>query len=108
MKEKNSTTKSKAAARDYDILQKPIFTEKTANLAGAGTCIAFHVQDGACKTSIKNAVERVFGVSVQAVRTCNLIGKKKRVNRSVGAQASIKKAYVTLMPGHTIDIVEGL
>jgi large subunit ribosomal protein L23 len=111
IKKKNNTDKqepTKAAPRDYDVLICPIFTEKAANLAGGGTCVAFNVRKGSCKDSIKRAVERVFNVGVQSVRTCNTIGKKKRVNRSIGTQAAVKKAYVTLKPGYSIDIVEGL
>lgn len=97
-----------ARAKDYDVLVKPVITEKSSIVGNEGGVLIFHVEDGATKDVIKQAVERVFDVEVEKVRTCRFLGKKKRVNKSIGRQASFKKAYVTLKEGHTIDFIEGL
>lgn len=107
MKKKESK-KAVASARDYSILREPVITEKASLLSGTGNAVAFRVRKDATKVDIKNAVERIFDVEVAKVRTCNYIGKLKRTTRSVGRTAGSKKAYVTLKPGHSIDIVEGL
>ena len=93
---------------DYQVLIKPVVTEKSSVVGGVGSCAVFKVAKRATKDQIKGAVERVFKVEVDKVRTCNFIGKLKRTNRSVGRRAAYKKAYVSLKPGHTIDLVEGL
>ena len=97
-----------ARAKDYDLLKKPVITEKSSIVGGEGRCVVFEVADKAGKDDIKGAVERVFDVEVDKVRTCRFVGKKKRVNRAVGIQAGFKKAYVTLKEGHSIDFIEGL
>jgi len=97
-----------ARAKDYDVLKKPVITEKSSIVGGDGSVVVFRVADKAGKQDIKEAVERVFEVEVEKIRTCRFLGKKKRVNRSIGRQAGYKKAYVTLKEGHSIDFVEGL
>ena len=57
---------------------------------------------------IRGAIERVFSVKVDGVRTCRFIGKTKRTMKGVGKRAGYKKAYVTLAAGSKIDLVEGL
>ena len=96
--------------RDYDVLRRPLLTEKAAMFAGVagGSAVVFEVVSSATKGQIKLAVERVFKVRVKAVRTANYLGKKKRRGQHVGRQSAWKKAYVTLESGHTIDVVEGL
>ena len=110
MGRKNASGKrsGKASIEDYGVLIRPLITEKATVLSGGGKTLAFEVRPQASKSGIKGAVERVFGVEVARVRTCNFIGKLKRTTRNTGRTASFKKAYVTLKPGHTIDIVEGL
>jgi large subunit ribosomal protein L23 len=66
------------------------------------------VDPRATKSEIRQAVERVFSVKVDAVRTCTFLGKTKRTARGVGRRAGFKKAYVTLAEGSKIDLVEGL
>jgi len=100
--------KLRPSSKDYSVLLEPIVTEKTSLVGGEGSTVVFRVAKEAAKPEIKKAVERVFEVEVAAVRTCNYLGKKKRVNRSIGKQAGFRKAYVTLKEGHSIDIVEGL
>ena len=103
-------TKKKAAdfphagTKAYQTIIRPIITEKSA--AGGG--VVFKVNSKATKTEVKEAVESLFKVEVDSVRTCHFVGKKKRVNRSIGKRAGYKKAYISLKPGYSIDVVEGL
>ena len=104
------TGKSKeqtATSEDYHLLRRPVITEKSS-IVGIGNTVVFRVDPRASKPEIQRAVERVFKVEVDKVRTLNFIGKLKRTARQVGRQAKYKKAYVTLKAGHTIDLVEGL
>ena len=103
---KNKTETAQAAPADYAILISPIVTEKTSG--EDRRTVAFKVATTATKDQIRSAVERVFKVEVQAVRTVNVLGKVKRSMRSVGRRADSKKAYVTLKEGHTINLVEGV
>jgi large subunit ribosomal protein L23 len=99
---------AKAGLGAYGMFLSPVVTEKTSLIGADRRRVVFKVQDGATKPEIKRAVESVFGVQVQAVRTCNVLGKVKRTSRSAGRRPGFKKAYVTLKPGQTIDIVEGV
>lgn len=109
-KKQKEQKKAQASVADYACLIEPLVTEKTSLLSGAGggSTAAFKVNKSADKQQIKDAVEKVFGVEVAKVRVCNYIGKLKRTTRAVGRTASKKKAYITLKPGHTIDVVEGV
>lgn len=94
---------------DYDLLLKPIVTEKTAGFqVSEQKRIAFRVPRTATKTSIRAAIEKVFGVQVDKINTVNVQGKFMRNVRGVGRRASFKKAYVTLKKGQSIDVVEGI
>ena len=97
-----------AKVRDFKILLGPVLTEKTSMLGGGGQTIAFRVDRKATKTDIKDAVERIFKVAVESVRTINYMGKPKQTARSKGSRAAWKKAYVTLKEGHHLDLVEGV
>jgi large subunit ribosomal protein L23 len=101
---KAATSESTARAKDYRILVKPVITEKGA---GGGTPV-FWVDPRASKEQIKEAVERVFAVNVEKVRTLNLLGKPKKKGRAIGRRASKKKAYIWLKDGQTIELVEGI
>ncbi len=79
----------------YDILRKPVLTEKTYDLF-PGKTYTFEVDKSANKIEIKKAVEEVFGVEVESVRTVNLDGKIRRQGNSSGRTPSKKKAYVKL------------
>jgi large subunit ribosomal protein L23 len=107
---KAAAQQSKAARKDYQLLLRPLVTEKSsvANAAEGRSCVVFEVDPCATKTDIRGAVERVFGVSVEAVRTCNNPGKLKARGRSIGRTSDTRKAYVTLAPGQTINVVDGL
>jgi large subunit ribosomal protein L23 len=90
----------------HDIILRPIVTEKTARLEAGQNTYTFQVGVGANKLQIKDAIERLFGVDVDDVRTVNVRGKTKRVGRYQGRRSDWKKAYVTLADGELIQLFE--
>lgn len=95
---------------DYqDVLRRPLITEKNTRLMELGQYM-FEVARDANKIQIKDAVERSFGVEVDAVNVMNVRGKERRRGMkrgraaSVGHTAAWKKAIVTLKEGHTIEL----
>ncbi|MCW1920405.1 50S ribosomal protein L23 [Rhodobacter sp. KR11] len=96
-----------AKPEHYDLIKKPIITEK-ATLASENGAVVFKVAMDATKPKIKEAVEAVFGVKVKAVNTTITKGKTKRFRGRPGERSDVKKAYVTLESGHTIDVTTGL
>lgn len=103
-----AATSAVASVKDYGILLSPIITEKSAVVGQAGNTLVFKVDPRASKTDIRTAVERIFSVKVEGIRTCTFIGKLKRTARSIGRRAGYKKAYITLAEGSKIDLVEGV
>lgn len=94
--------------KDYrDIIIKPVVTEKSMNLL-ADNKYTFVVDRRANKTEIKNAIENIFSVKVENVRTMNVNGKPKRMGRFEGRTPNRKKAIVTLKPGQKIRLFEGM
>ena len=91
----------------YDVIRKPIVTEKTT-LASETGAVVFEVAIDSNKPSIKEAVETLFGVKVKAVNTTITKGKAKRFRGMLGKRKDVKKAYVTLEEGNTIDVSPGL
>ncbi|MCB2121043.1 MULTISPECIES: 50S ribosomal protein L23 [Albidovulum] len=91
----------------YDVIVKPVITEK-ATLASENGAVVFRVSKDATKPQIKEAVEAVFGVKVKAVNTTVTKGKTKRFRGIAGTRSDVKKAYVTLEEGNTIDVSSGL
>ncbi|MCV6596536.1 MAG: 50S ribosomal protein L23 [Mangrovicoccus sp.] len=91
----------------YDVIRKPIITEK-ATLASEANGVVFEVAIDANKPQIKEAVEALFGVKVKAVNTTITKGKQKRFRGMLGRRKDVKKAYVTLEEGNTIDVSTGL
>lgn len=90
----------------YDVLIRPIVSEKSMAAMG-NRKYTFVVDVHADKTEIKEAVEKVFGVKVQDVRTMNILGKEKRVGVHVGKRPDWKKAIVTLTSdSKTIDLFQ--
>lgn len=87
----------------YDIIRKPLITEKANLLKEESQVVAFEVARNANKIEIKQAVEKAFDVKVKAVNTIQLRGKVKRVGYNFGQRNNWKKAYVTLEEGHNID-----
>jgi large subunit ribosomal protein L23 len=96
-----------ATAEQYDVIRKPIITEKTT-MASENGAVVFEVAIDANKPQIKEAVEALFGVKVKAVNTTITKGKVKRFRGKVGKRKDVKKAYVTLEEGNTIDVSTGL
>ena len=83
----------------YDVLQGPCLTEKASLMQELDGKVVFKVHPKANKIDIKMAVERMFNVKVDHVRTATLHGKQKRVGRQIGYTSNWKKAYVTLAEG---------
>ena len=82
----------------YDILLKPVITEKSMRLTALKT-YTFYVHPESNKAQIKEAVEKLFeGTKVRKVNTLNIKAKKKRRGLTVGHTAKQKKAYVMLAP----------
>ena len=89
----------------YDIIIKPIITEKSSQLV-ENLQYTFEVAKDANKVEIKNAIEKIFNVNVVAIRTINVHRKAKRMQRYQGFKPAYKKAIVKLAPGQSIDAFE--
>lgn len=96
-----------AKAEHYDVIVKPIITEK-ATMTSENNGVVFQVAKSASKPEIKSAVEALFGVKVKAVNTTITKGKTKRFKGIKGVRSDVKKAYVTLEEGSSIDVSTGL
>lgn len=96
-----------ATAEQYDIIVRPIITEK-ATMASQANAVVFEVAKSANKPEIKAAIEALFGVKVKAVNTLVVKGKAKRFRGRLGERRDLKKAYVMLEEGNTIDVATGL
>ena len=94
-------------AEHYDIIRKPLVTEKST-MASENGAVVFEVSIDSNKPQIKEAVEALFGVKVKAVNTSITKGKKKRFRGFIGRRKDVKKAFVTLEDGNTIDVTTGL
>lgn len=92
---------------DFDIIRRPLITEKNVNLKETQNQLSFEVARSANKHEIKKAIERVFGVTVLDVRTMNYKGKPKRLGLRFGRRPHWKKAIVTLKKGDYIEFFEG-
>ncbi len=88
-------------------LVRPIVTEQSSAAYQERGEYTFRVASDATKTSIRTAVEQLFGVKVTGVWTSNQRGKARRIGRSIGRRPHWKKAIVKLREGDTIDIFEG-
>jgi large subunit ribosomal protein L23 len=102
----------KAASADinpalYDVLKRPLITEKTT-AASERNQVAFKVALDARKPAIKQAVDSIFGVKVKAVNTLIVKGKTKRFRGRLGTRQDFKKAIVTLAEGQSIDMTSGV
>jgi large subunit ribosomal protein L23 len=83
----------------YQIIRRPVITEKGLDVKENEGTLVFEVAAGATKTEIKEAVQAVFKVKVEAVRTANFEGKERRRGRYAGYRPDWKKAYVRLKAG---------
>ncbi len=88
----------------YDVLIRPLITEKGTFQSQARNAYSFEVAPKANKAQIKQAVEKVYGVKVLSVRTANRKGKPRRMGRFQGMTRHWKKAVVVLHPDHHIDL----
>ena len=93
--------------RHYDVIVSPVITEK-ATTASEFNKVVFKVALTATKPQIKEAVEKLFDVKVKSVNTLVRKGKTKVFKGRKGVQNDVKKAVVTLVEGHSIDITTGL
>ncbi len=91
----------------YQIIRAPVITEKATTLSESGQFV-FRVAGDANKREIKAAVEGLFGVTVLAVNTLVQKGKSKRFRGRPGMRSDVKKAFVKLAPGQSIDFTTGL
>ena len=91
----------------YEIIKRPLITEKTNIQKEIANQLTFEVDRNANRIEIKRAVENAFKVKVAKVQTMQVKGKVKRRGRIVGKRRDWKKAIVTLMPGERIDFFEG-
>lgn len=92
----------------YQVIRRPIVTEKSNALAGEQGQYTFQVDKRANKAQIKQAVETAFEVDVRDVRVINVPGKVRRMGRRVRRTPSWKKALVTLAQGQRIELFEGV
>jgi len=105
----DSAKKSPSLSREamYELIRRPIITEKATNLSERSQFV-FQVSLNATKPQIKQAIETLFGVSVEAVNTLVQKGKTKRFRGRPGQRSDVKKAMVQLAPGQSIDFTAGL
>ncbi len=91
----------------YDVILRPIVTEKSSLAKEAGNQYAFEVARDANKIEIAKAVERLFKVKVLAVRVVNMEGKARRLGKHSGKRSDWKKAIVKIGPKDKISFFEG-
>ena len=89
----------------YEIIRRPIITEKTSKLVEQGQ-YTFEVKAGVNKVEVKAAVEAAFEVEVTSVKIINCIRKLRRVGKHEGLRPAVKKAIVTMKEGQTLDVFE--
>jgi large subunit ribosomal protein L23 len=86
----------------YDIIRRPLITEKGLAVKETESTLVFDVAPDASKTEVKQAVEALFKVKVQNVRTANVLGKERRRGKFSGYKPDWKKAYVRLKAGEKL------
>ncbi len=91
----------------YDVIVKPVITEKST-FASENNQVIFQVAKRATKPEIKSAIEQLFKVKVKSVNTILTKGKTKRFKGRLSRRGDTKKAIVTLVEGHSIDVTSGL
>ena len=92
----------------YDIIKRPLITEKTTIQKDSYNQVSFEVDRQANRVEIKRAIEMIFNVRVAQVQTMQIKGKTKRRGWVTGKRKDWKKAIVTLLPGERIDFFEGV
>ncbi len=91
----------------YDVIKRPLVTEKTNDQREMNNQYVFEVDRGANRVEIGRAIEQIFNVRVKEVRTLQVKGKIKRRGRIMGKRRDWKKAVVRLYPGERIESFEG-
>ncbi len=92
----------------YDIIKRPLITEKTSIQKELSNQLSFEVERKSNRVEIKRSIEKIFNLKVIGLQTMQVKGKKKRRGRIVGRRRDWKKAIVTLGPGERIDFFEGV
>jgi len=95
----------------YDVLRRPLVTEKSNYQSSKLQQYTFEVVDSATRTMVKDAVESIFDVTVERVNIINVAAKQSRRSKSrrlLVRKSSFKKAIVTLAEGQTLGIFEGV
>ncbi|ADH86145.1 50S ribosomal protein L23 [Desulfurivibrio alkaliphilus] len=92
----------------YEVLKRPRLTEKSMGLQESFNQVVLQVDRRANKSEIKQAVEELFSVKVDKVRTANMTGRRRRMSRYVGRTSDYKKAFVTLSADSKLDFLEEL
>jgi len=105
----SSGKKTKQLSREamFQIIRAPVITEKATMLSDKGQFV-FRVASDASKPEIKAAIEGLFGVKVTGVNTLVQKGKRKMFRGRPGQRSDVKKAFVTLAAGESIDFTAGL
>jgi large subunit ribosomal protein L23 len=91
--------------RLYQVLLAPRVTEKTTRVGDSSNQYVFRVTNSANKQEVKNAVEELFEVNVEAVRIVNVKGKSKSFRQRPGKRSDWKKAYVRVQADQVIDVL---
>ena len=102
----SKTTSSNAPTeRMYQLVVRPLVTEKTTKVNEEGNWLTFEVLLDATKPEIKDAFQRLYGVEVLKVNT--LVQKGKKRTRNLGARSDMKKAFIKLKDGQNVDLSAG-
>ncbi len=91
----------------YQVVKRPLFTEKGSHLKESENKVLVEVDRDANKIEIKKAIEEIFKVKVEKVATIKSHGKWKRMGKSIGKRQDRKKAVITLKKGEKLDFIEG-
>jgi large subunit ribosomal protein L23 len=94
--------------RVYQVIKRPIISEKSAQMSELNRAYAFEVDKKSNKQEIKQAIEKLFNVKVEAVRTLIVHGEYKRTRKSIIKKSNWKKAIVTLKEGNKIELFQGV
>ncbi len=96
-----------SSERAYEVVRRPLVTEKSTIGSEHGQ-VSFEVAIDATKSEVKAAIEQLFKVKVKAVNTLVQKGKTKRFRGRLGKRGDVKKAFVSLEAGHSIDVTTGI
>ena len=107
MSETQKKTKQLSREAMFQIIRSPVITEKATMLSDKGQFV-FRVASDASKPEIKAAIEGLFGVKVLGVNTLVSKGKRKMFRGRPGQRSDVKKAFITLAAGESIDFTAGL